>query len=500
MVWIRYFVGVAVLMAAVPNAHGSDLANSDEADGIATLLAAEGLDEALPEPEDQAHRALRWLLGRGFAHSQDPRTWLAVPALEPAQSPSEARWLDKIAQGWAQRYLGHDRLHAGANPRGVAFDIPLADHPRIDAWIEHFSGRGRKWFARWLARADRYLPIMKPILAAKGVPLDTVYLAMIESGFSAKAFSRAAASGYWQFIASTGRRYGLRSDTWVDERRDFEMATASAADYLNFLYRHFGDWHLAWAAYNAGEGRIRRALAKTGASTYWDLADLPRAISQETRHYVPKIIAAAIVAKDRERFGFGAVASLSALTWDKIAVSHPTDLRVLQRRLKIPLATLRELNPALRHDITPPGRSFFVRVPQGHGPTAVAWLEKNPPSRRLTYRQHRVQSGDNLHFIARRFGSTVAVLREFNGLRNPNLLRPGQTLIVPTLARASTSSRSGGAASRTIQRKPKLKHVVTAGDTLWRIARRYGVTVKRLKAWNQRRGNRIRIGEVLSIF
>lgn len=118
----------------------------------------------------------------------------------------------------------------------------------------------------------------------------------------------------------------------------------------------------------------------------------------------------------------------------------------------------------------------------------------------MTYRQHRVQSGDNLHFIARRFGSTVAVLREFNGLRNPNLLRPGQTLIVPTLARASTSSRSGGAASRTIQRKPKLKHVVTAGDTLWRIARRYGVTVKRLKAWNQRRGNRIRIGEVLSIF
>ncbi|MCK5691032.1 lytic transglycosylase domain-containing protein, partial [Myxococcota bacterium] len=208
---------------------------------------------------------------------------------------------------------------------------------------------------------------MRPILKKKGLPEDTVYLAMIESGFSSRARSTVGAGGFWQFMPATGKVYGLSQTTWVDERRDFIMATESAAHFLTDLHREFKDWHLAWAGYNAGGGRIRRALKRHGATTFWDLADNPKSLVQETRHYVPKIIAAAIVAKNREKYGFAPASYKKSLSWDEFQVESSTDLRIVAKYLHIPITQLRTLNPAYFLDITPPNKKSTLRVPKGKG-------------------------------------------------------------------------------------------------------------------------------------
>lgn len=184
------------------------------------------------------------------------------------------------------------------------FDYPVVVNPRVEMWISYFTGKGRKHFARYLERGELFIPYIQPILKSKGLPQDLVYLAMIESGFSNHARSFASAVGPWQFISATGRRYGLEIDWWVDQRRDIERSTIAAADYLRDLYKMFGSWELASAAYNAGEGKIARGLRRYKADSFWEIAQT-RFLKPETRDYVPKIMAAAIVSKNRAQFGFG---------------------------------------------------------------------------------------------------------------------------------------------------------------------------------------------------
>jgi membrane-bound lytic murein transglycosylase D len=367
---------------------------------------------------------------------------------------------------------------------GTEYDIPLAQHALVDTYMEYFSGRGRWVFERWLARADRYIPLMQPVLAAHGLPQDIVFLAMIESGFVAGARSFAAAVGFWQFIRSTGKLYGLAQSDWIDERHDFVRATEGACAYLSDLYRRFGDWHLAFAAYNAGEGRIGRALQKTGAATYWELVDTPGALPKETRHYVPKIIAATLLAKNRARYGFDQVQPQSPLLYDEVEVTGALDLRRLGGGIAVPLEDLRTLNPALLYDLTPPAGTYRLRVPQGLGERAAAWLAEAPEEGRLVVDRHTVQRGDTLSGIADRYGSSVDVLREFNGLANPRALRLGRTLIVPQFSRPAP---------------PAQRHRVRAGDTLWSLGRRYNVRVADLKRWNRRKSDHLQVGEVLRV-
>ncbi len=453
--------------------------------------------------DDDSQWALNRALRRDFAMTRELghaiKRRMVLPMMTDV-SLAERLLVKHIVAG-----LRVDAAHEALLAKADAFDIPLSDHPLVDTYIEYFTGRGRAFFSKWLARADRYIPLMQPILEERGLPGDLVYVAMIESGFSSRAVSVAAASGYWQFIRSTGQMYGMRMDSWVDERRDFIRATKAAADYMTALHREFKDWHLAWAGYNAGSGRVRRALERYGAKDYWDLVENKKSLAKETRHYVSKIIAAAIVAKNRKRYGFAGVEPLPPLQYDELRVDDAVSLRVVAEQTGASVEILRELNPSLLQDVTPPGRSYMLRVPEGEGDQTLAWLESVPKEQKLTYKQHAVRSGDTLWRIAERYRTTIAAIRDFNGIRNPRSLKIGQSLIIPTLrqlsATPSARSKVAGVASKanTANSASKKHHVVAAGETLWAISQLYGVTVQDLRSRNNLSdniivaGNRIRL-------
>jgi membrane-bound lytic murein transglycosylase D len=441
-------------------------------------------------------------------------------ALQQSEALAVAPWTAAVVHARLMRRLhGEPEQHHDVDVARVGFDIPLHHHPLVDVYVDYFTGRGRWFFQTWLTRAQRFVPMMHPILERAGLPKDLVYVAMIESGFSSSAYSTAAAAGYWQFIGSTGKTFGLTHDLWVDERRDFIRATQAAAGYLGQLHRHLGDWHLAWASYNAGEGRIRRAMARTGARTFWELIGHPKIVAKETMHYVPKVIAAAMIAKDPQRYGFVNLPQLQPLTFDTLCVDDAVDLQVIARSSGISLETLRELNPALLHDITPPGRVTVVRVPQHEGPRVARLLQAVPKALRLVYHRVCVQRGDTLSGLSRRYKVDARVIKELNHLRSTRLM-PGQSLVMATLplrrgavvppralARASVRQRpkvprlhSGiGARPRRARAGSPRRHVVTPGDSLWSISRRYGVNVGQVKRSRQGRGVRLAIGDVVEI-
>lgn len=429
-------------------------------------------------------------------------------------------WFEKNHPSWHQRFALQE-LHARLRyypqtiseliATGPRFDIPLADHPLVDMYIQYFTGRGRDFFSKWLARADRYLPLMQPILAEKGLPLDLVYVAMVESGFSAHAISSAAACGFWQFIRSTGKSYKLTISAWIDERRDFMRSTEAAAEYLHTLYNQFGDWHLAWAGYNAGAGRVWRTLERKHARDFWDLADVKwGGLAKETRHYVPKVIAAAIVAKNRVQYGFSQIEPLDPLQYEELEVHDSVELRRMATALQLDLETLQELNPALLHDITPPKTTYRLRVPKDTKSLAVAWLDQAPADERLSYVQHKIRRGDTLYGLAARYRSTVPAIRDFNQIRNPRVLGVGKTLIIPRIQqgtgkkhyrprKSSTKTALLSANKHRNSKNTRAHHVVTKGDTLWSIAQQYGMSVEDLKKRNQLSSNAIRVGTALML-
>ena len=502
--------GVALCaVAAFIGGLGSAIPASSDTEQVGDLeeLIAEEAD-GLPDkalalsPTDQDAWILEQVLPGGMARTPSLAACLRrgpTSMFARAVSPLEALRQRHFVEG-----LWGSGPPAGETDGGSDFDIPLATHPLVDAYIAYFTGRGRAFFAKWLQRAERYQPIMQPILAAQGLPQDTFYLAMIESGFKAQAYSRAAAVGYWQFIRSTARLYDLRCSTWIDERRDFVRSTEAAAAHLSYLYRTFGDWHLAWAAYNAGSGKVGRALARFGERDFWGLIEHPKALAKETVHYVPKIIAAAIVAKNAARFGFAPTEATEPLLYDEIEVKYATDLRLLAPGLGVSFADLSSLNPALLYGITPPRKIYALRVPRGLGSRALALLAEMSQESRLSYARHRVGHGDTLFGIARRYGASIAAIKEFNAIDNPRLLRPGLFLVIPAAAgapaRGQQARGQSSAKAAVASTPPTTRHVVSAGETLWSIAQRYGVSVRRLKSWNDRRGNALAVGEILDIF
>lgn len=387
------------------------------------------------------------------------------------------------------------------------YDIPIEINDEVLSYIRFFQGSGRKWFSRWLARSHRWIPVLQPILAEEGLPADTVYLAMIESGFSAYAYSWARASGMWQFISATGQRYGLRDDFWVDERRDPVLATRAAARYLRDLYKEFGHWYLAWAGYNAGEGKIRRASKMYETTDFWEMSSAGSYLRRETKHYVPKLIAAAIVAKHPERFGFEGIEPEGPYEYDEVEVPDATDLAVVARAAGVELEAVQQLNPALRRWCTPPsrqGRGYKVKLPPGTSERFAAEFAQVPASQRLTFRHHRVERGDTLSAIARKFGLPADAILKLNGIKNERHLRVGMDLLLPlptqiagrfldtsTTSPQRLASRGRAAPQRVrVERATspagsgKGQYVVRAGDTLWSIAQRFGVAVDDLKQWN----------------
>lgn len=373
-------------------------------------------------------------------------------------------------------------------------EISLDSHPDVDKWINYFTGRGRDHMQTYLERSSRYLPIMKAVLKEKGLPMNLVYVALIESGFSSKALSRANAVGYWQFIYGTGKRYGLKIDGFVDERRDFILATSAAAQYFKDLYSLFGSWHLALAAYNSGEYRVNRAVLRHYNRDFWHLSS-KKALPRETRNYIPKLIAAIRISQDPQRYGFYNLEFKPILSYETLEIKKSISLKKLALNLNLDPKVLKSLNPKYKGDYVPIYKSSeTLRIPSEIQPQQ-AQLAVNKSfmlAPKHSYQYHywyRVKRGDSLYKIARRHKTTVSKLRRENRLGNRSLIRVGQKLKIPT--RRLVASKLSSTRSPSSQGAHKEFHIVRRGQSLSKIAKLHGLNLGDLKKWNDIQGNPI---------
>lgn len=504
------------------------------------------------------------------------RLYESIPAEEDEEGPGDRDQRDgliALAPGTPSAdeiaVARREVEEAGAS---VTYDVPIEVNDAVLHAVAFYQFRTPKAFASALQRSGRYLPLMRSILREAGLPEDLVYVAMIESAFKAKAHSRAAAKGYWQFIAGTGKRYGLKTTRDIEERSDPVKSTRAAAAYLRDLYEMFGDWYLAMAAYNAGEGRVLRGLQRTGARTYWELRD-GNALHRETRDYVPFFIATTLIAKDPARFGFDVVQD-PPLEFDVVEVPRPVELARVSRELGVSLETLRGLNGEVVGRNTPRGFTAYpLRVPKGAGPVLSARLSSIPAAPEVYEQTVTVRKGDTLGRFAARYKVSVAEIQKANRLGTKTTLQVGQRLVVPTRvppapaaptlaeaaetpviaeqargevralpspsaavvdaaslgpdvsiapapalppapqpsrvaipaagftadAPASAGSGASGTGTSAARRATKT-HTVRKGDTLYRIANRYGVSLEELRRANRiGRSSAIRPGQRLAV-
>ena len=384
----------------------------------------------------------------------------------------------------------------------VSFDFPLVKNDKVLYYVDYFSGPAQKVFQRWLERSTRYLPMMQQTFAEEGLPLDLVYLAMIESGFNNRAYSWAHAAGPWQFIEGTGRLYGLENDWWRDERRDPAKATRAAARHLKDLHNLFeGDWYLAVAAYNAGSGKIRRAVEMYGTRDFWELSH-GSYLKPETKNYLPKLLAALLIAKEPEKYGFTELEYQPALEYDTVTVPTTTDLEIIASASGSSYEAIRELNPELKRWCTPQGaKNYQVRLPAGNRDAFLAKYALIPENRRANYQYHKIKSGDTLEALARRYGIRVADIVSLNNISNPRALRVGADLLLPLQKGAKRLAVADLGDDYQRSRRPAARtYQVRSGDSLWKIARRFGVSEKELQAWNKLGKNSvIRPGQTLAV-
>jgi len=308
---------------------------------------------------------------------------------------------------------------------------PLAEDA-VTKNLKMFTETLRGHFAKWLGRYWEYNDLIRRILTNNNIPEEFVILAMIESGFSPYAYSRSKAVGPWQFIAGTAKRYGLKMNSWVDERRDPIKSTEAAAAYLGDLHGMFGSWGLAMAAYNAGEGAIKRALARTGGGGYWDLHQVER-IRPETKNYVPKFIAATMIVNSPEAYGFERALTAQSFSYDEVALREPLDLYVAAELADTTFERLKLLNPELTLWCTPPNvKSYTLRVPEGARDAFLEKLKKLSPEKRFPVRVYMAKKGDTLYKIGKRLKVPSVLIAEMNGMKlTKKKLKTGRKLYVP---------------------------------------------------------------------
>ncbi len=369
--------------------------------------------------------------------------------------------------------------------------VPIDAHPKVLASIHFFQTRGRQTYVHWLKRMGRYQDLIVDILRAEELPEELLYLAMIESGFRPHAVSRSGAVGLWQFMPATGRLEGLELNQWIDQRRDPLKSTRAAARHLRSLYRQFGDWRLAAAAYNAGRGRVARAIEKAGSRDFWQL-QLPR----ETTNYVPLFMAATLIAQDPSLYGFAAEPLDEPLAFEEVALSLPLRLATAASCMGISKRALQELNPELLRIITPPSKDggYLLKVPPGKAEAFQRGYAQLPTAEKGSWVRYQVEARDSIWKIARRFGVNHQLIVEANNLRNPDRIRLGQELFIPLGGASPVPPPSPSAVAR------GAKYRVRSGDSLDRIARVHGVGVDQLKQWNSLRGDIIHPGDELAIW
>ena len=311
------------------------------------------------------------------------------------------------------------------------FDIPIVVNDRVEHCIVLFQTTIREKFVTWLSRSGKYIPFMRKLLKEQGLPEDLVYMALIESGFDPYAYSRSKAVGPWQFIYRTGKRYGLKVNWWVDERRDPEKSTIAAAKYLKDLYEMFACWYLAAAGYNAGEYKIIRAMKRYRTEDFWTLTK-HQYLKRETKNYVPLMIAAAVVAKDPEKYGFTGIEYEEPLRYEKVKVPELTDLSHIAKACEISLEEIKDLNPELRRGVTPPNEpEYEIKIPFTKTDSFARNFEAMQPLEKFQFRTHTVKKGETLRGIANLYRVDLDPLLEINYLKKTSSLSKGMDLLIP---------------------------------------------------------------------
>ena len=378
-------------------------------------------------------------------------------------------------------------------------DFPLSQHPRVDKLINRYSGSSKKMFAHWLERAGRYVPKIQMIFADEGVPLDLAYLAMIESGFNVRAYSWAHAAGPWQFIEGTGRLYGMKNDWWQDGRLDLEKSTRAAAKHLKYLHKRFdGDWYLAVAAYNAGGGKVRKAVRKSSSRDFWVLTK-GRVLRDETKNYLPKLLAALSIVKNLDGYGFSGLNFYEPLEYETITLETTTDLEIIAGFSDISYRDLKDLNPELKRWCSPPGViDYQLNVPFGSAKQVKVLYTQLPSNQRARYHRHQIKSGDTLQVIARKYKIRVNDIIALNKISNPRALQIGHNLILPL--REGFTALPTNALADSYVRSRRRTYKVRSGDSLWSISRRNNVTQKELRVWNKLGwSNVLQPGQILAV-
>ena len=358
-------------------------------------------------------------------------------------------------------------------------DVPVELRPEVEVWIRYFTSRGRDRMKLYLERSKRYENLMRTALSRENLPENLVYMAMIESGFSPVARSRANAVGYWQFISSTGRRYGLKINQFVDERRDPVLSTVAAGKYLKDLHDLFGSWYLAMASYNAGEYRVNRAMMKYYTRDFWKLSHR-KSIPRETREYVPKFMAAQLISEDPEKYGFTNLNYQKPIEFESVAIHKSISLKKLSKSLSLPHSDMKMLNPIYVTDYipVPQNKSVVLRVPLGFSEKVTSEVITasimSRPKNVNTYVYYKVRWGDTLYGLAQRNRTTVNTIARMNGISSRHTLKAGRVIKLPPRYSSSTLAQ----ASPTF-------HKVRKGESLGKISRKYNVSVAQLKSLNR---------------
>lgn len=374
--------------------------------------------------------------------------------------------------------------------------IPLVRTKQVDQFINYFQTKGRKQFQIWLERHEKYKGLILPILAEHGMPEEFIYLAMIESGLNPKAYSKANASGMWQFISATGKQYGLSRDWYKDERRDPVKATHAACKYLKDLNTKFDNWYLALAAYNCGEGRVLRASKLHQTYDFWQMHSLPR----ETRNYIPYFLSAAIIARTPEAYGFNIPKNVKPFEYETIVLNKSADIAVLARVAGLKPKTLRDYNPELRQSATPSEGEYSLKLPKGVKNKFLTAWNAIPEAERFApqFVVHRVKYGESLWTISKKYSVSIHDLASVNKIRNRNKVKVGQKLNVPLKGGRTWGSRDNGGPPGHSKRIYKVKR----GDTLGQIAENFKTRASKIRRWNNMKygSHLIRPGQKLVIW
>src|SRR6266851_4312049 len=383
------------------------------------------------------------------------------------------------------------KAKAEAEIKSTHSDLPLMMTDQVAGYINYFSKRGRPTLEHALTRAGQYQDMIQRVLKDEGVPQDLIYLAQAESGFHPLALSHSGARGIWQFMASRAKGYGLQRNWWVDDRQDPEKATRAAARHLKDLFNQFGDWYLAMAAYNSGPGTVQSAVKRTGYADFWELYRR-NVLHKETRNYVPIIVAVTIMAKNPAQYHLDDIVPDPEVAYDSLKINYPVDLRLVAECVDAPVDTLVDLNPSLLRRTTPKDQPYDLRVPAGSKEIYETAIASIPEDKRVAWRYHKVQAGDSLTAVARKYHTTEKAIAQANNLQGTTLA-PETKLVIPISASAAGSGRIA------YSRYPS-RYKAHSCDTAVSVALDFGVPADHLRRWNRLKGNELRRGRVILVY